>query len=157
MKVKFSASKLPLSVISRIAMLSPVSHVEFVFSDGVTIFPSVELGQVILVKKRFYPYEYVFDLDITEQEEQTLREWAESHIGVKFDYRALSPFNILIPRKKTSWKDPSVWMCSEFVAAGLEIVGYKLYDDKFKKIIPKNLLRKFQNKEVVKSVNNVHN
>lgn len=156
MKVKFSASRLPLSVISRVACLSPVSHCEFVFSDGVTIFPSVEIGQVILVKKRFYPYEYVFDLDVTASEEQIVRQWAEDQIGIKFDYRALAPFNVLIPRKKSSWKDPAVWMCSEFVAAGLELIGYKLYDDNFKKIIPKNLLRKFQNKEVVKN-GNIHN
>ncbi len=139
MKIRFSANILPLSWLIRLWTWSPVSHCEFVFSDGTMIYPAVENGHVILTKNKRYFREYEFELAVTAEQEQKLREWAESQIGIKYDYTALAPFNVLIPRTKKLWKDDQRWMCSEFCAYGLELIGFELFPDNFKKIAPSDL------------------
>ena len=145
MKIKFTSNRLPLSYLIRLWCFSKVSHVEFVFSDGVSIYPAVETGRTILTKKT-YTNEYIFDLNLTAEQEAKVRQWAESQIGVIYDYTALAPFNWIIPRAKSSWKDPKFWMCSEFCAYGLELVGIKLFDDAHKKIKPSDLYVKVKEK-----------
>ena len=71
-----------------------------------------------------------------KKQEAKLRSWAESQLGKPYDYTALAPLNVLIPRTKKQWKNDSQWMCSEFCAYGLELVGYKFFSDDFKKVKP---------------------
>lgn len=145
MKIRFTANFLPLSWLIRLWCSSRVSHVEFMFSDGTMIYPAVEIGQTILNKNKRYFREYVFELDITAKQQKDIRDWAESQIGVPYDYTALAPFNVLIPRKKKSWKDSNIWMCSEFCAYGLELAGIELFPDNFKKIKPSDLFDAIKN------------
>jgi uncharacterized protein YycO len=137
--------------------MSSVSHVQFEFSDGAQIFPSVEVGRTILTKNKNYTWEYPIDLknntqkiyvdlNLSDREESIIRNWAESQIGKPYDFTALAPLNVLIPRKKKYWKDDSSWMCSEFCAYGLELVGTKLFDDDTKKIKPSDLYRELKKK-----------
>lgn len=141
MKIRFSANILPLSWLIRLWCFSKVSHVEFIFSNGDMIYPAVETGHTILTRNKEYFQEYEFELDITKKEEQILRKWAESQIGVPYDYTALAPLNVLIPRKKKFWKDDIRWMCSEFCAYGLELVGIKLFPDDYRKVTPSDLMK----------------
>jgi uncharacterized protein YycO len=115
------------------------------FSDDTMIYPALEIGQTILNKNKRYFREYVFELDVTAKQEKEIRDWAESQIGVPYDYTALAPFNVLIPRKKKSWKDSNIWMCSEFCAYGLELAGIELFPDNFKKIKPSDLFDAIKN------------
>lgn len=139
MKIKFTASWLPLSPLIMLWTWSRCSHCEFEFSDGMVIVAAMEAGRVIATKNRKFTWEYVYDLSITEEQEQKLREWAEGELGKPYDYTALAPLNVLIPRTKKYWKDPKQWMCSEFCAYGLELIGIKLFADNFKKVKPSNL------------------
>lgn len=147
MKIKFTSSLLPFSIVCKLYTRSPVSHCEFVFSDGMSIYPAMEAGRVIQTKTS-YRNEFYFDLDVTKKEEQKLRDWAYGQIGKPYDYTALAPWNIFIPRSKTGWKDDSRWMCSEFCSFGLELLDMKLFDDDFTKITPADLFNKFNNKEI---------
>lgn len=142
MIVKFSANHfyLPLSPLIRLWTWSRYSHCEFVFSNGVSIFPAMEMGVVVSTKKK-YPVETYVHVDLTPEEERALYVWAKRQIGVPYDYTALAPFNVLIPRKKKSWKDPSLWMCSEFCAFGLDKSGIVLFEENKKKITPGDLFR----------------
>ena len=139
MKIRFTASLLPLSPLIRLWTWSRVSHCEFEFSDGLQIVAAMEAGRVIATRNRKYLWEYNYELDITEQQEKSLREWCEGELGKPYDYTALAPLNVLIPRTKKLWKDHKQWMCSEFCAYGLELVGIELFPDHFKKIKPSDL------------------
>lgn len=143
MKIKFTASLLPLSPLIRVATWAKCSHVEFEFSDGMVIAPVMEVGRVIATRDRKYRWEYPYELPISKKEEKTLRVWAEDQIGKPYDYTALAPFNVLIPRAKKLWKDDSMWMCSEFCAVGLELVGIKLFPEDYKKITPGRLMKTY--------------
>lgn len=143
MKIVFSANILPLSWLIRLWCMSSVSHVQFEFSDGVQIFPSVEVGRTILTRNKNYTWEYPIELNISSSQEKTLREWAESQIGKPYDYTALAPLNVLIPRKKKFWKDDERWMCSEFCAYGLELIGFEIFEETDKKIKPSDLYSAF--------------
>ena len=139
MKIKFSSNLLPFSVLCRLYTWSPASHVELVFSDGMSIYPAMENGHIIMTKTN-YRNEIHFELDVTEKEEQMIRDWAHDQIGKPYDYTALAPFNVLIPRTKKQWKDHKQWMCSEFAAYGLEVIDKSFFPDDFKKIKPSDLL-----------------
>ena len=141
MKIKFTASLLPLSPLIRLWTWSKCSHCEFEFSDGMIIVAAMEAGRVIATKNRKYRWEYVYDIPLTKKQEAKLRSWAESQLGKPYDYTALAPFNVLIPRTKKQWKNDSQWMCSEFCAYGLELVGYKFFSDDFKKVKPSDLYK----------------
>jgi len=140
-KIVFSASILPLSWLIRLWCMSSVSHVQFEFSDGVQIFPSVEVGKTVLTRNKYYTWEYPIEMNISTQQEKIIRAWAESQIGKPYDYTALAPFNVLIPRSKKYWRDDSYWMCSEFCAYGLELIGVNLFSDTEKKIKPSDLYK----------------
>lgn len=99
----------------------------------------MEAGRVIATRNRKYRWEYNYELDITEEQEAQLRAWCEGELGKPYDYTALAPLNVLIPRTKKIWKDHKQWMCSEFCAYGLELVGIGLFSDNFKKIKPSDL------------------
>ena len=144
MKIRFSANYLPLSWVIKVWTLSKVSHVEFIFSDGTMIYPSVETGHVILTRRKKYPYIYEFDLDITDKQEAELRAWAQEQIGVSYDWTSLAPWNIFIKRKKSWWGDSAYWMCSEFCAKGLAHIGINLFDETFKKITPEHLFQRIK-------------
>jgi hypothetical protein len=139
MKIKFSSNLLPFSILCRLYTWSPASHCELVFSDGMSIYPAMENGHIIMTRTN-YRNETHFDLDITKHEEDIIRKWAYSQIGKPYDYTALAPFNVLIPRTKKNWKDNKQWMCSEFCAYGLDLIDITLFSDKFKKIKPSDLL-----------------
>jgi hypothetical protein len=101
----------------------------------------MEVGVVVSTRKK-YPIETFVEVDITPAEERILYHWAKMQLGVPYDYTALAPFNVLIPRKKKSWKDSTAWMCSEFCAFGLEKIGIHLFDATKKKITPGELFKK---------------
>ena len=156
MKIKFTASYLPLSPLIMLWTWSKCSHCEFEFSDGMTIVPAMEAGKVIATKNRTYigvtylkMRDYTYDLPITERQEQEIRVWSEEQIGKPYDYTALAPLNVLIPRKKKAWKDDSRWTCSEFCAAGLELIGMEFFPDNFKKITPGDLMKKFEKENIL--------
>jgi uncharacterized protein YycO len=116
-----------------------VSHCEFEFSDGIQIVAAMEAGRIIATRNRKYRWEYNYELDITTDQEQVLRDWCEAELGKPYDYTALAPLNVLIPRTKKQWKDHKQWMCSEFCAYGLELVGFELFPDNYKKVKPSDL------------------
>jgi uncharacterized protein YycO len=122
-----------------------VSHCEFEFSDGIQIVAAMEAGRIIATRNRKYRWEYNYELDITAEQEQILREWCEEELGKPYDYTALAPFNVLIPRTKKQWKDHKQWMCSEFCAMGLEKIGLEFFDDNFKKVKPSDLYDAIKN------------
>lgn len=142
MKIRFTASFLPLSPLIRLWTWSKVSHCEFVFSDGMIITPAMECGRVIATKGKKYTWEYHYNLPLEKETE--LRNWAEKELGKPYDYTALAPLNVLIPRSKKQWKEDHIWMCSEFCAMGLEVIGLKFFDDTHKKITPGDLMKKFE-------------
>lgn len=139
MKIKFSSNLLPFSILCRLYTWSPASHCEIVFSDGMSIYPAMENGHIIMTRTS-YRNEIHFELDITEDEEGVVRNWAHRQIGKPYDYTALAPWNILIPRTKKHWKDDETWMCSEFAAYGLTLLGENFFPDDFKKVKPSDLL-----------------
>jgi len=143
MKIKFTASWLPLSPLIRLWTWSKCSHCEFEFSDGMIIVPAMEAGRVIATKNRKYTWEHVYDVPITEEQEKIVRQWAEGELGKPYDYTALAPLNVLIPRAKKQWKNDDQWMCSEFCAQGLELVGFEYFSDEHKKITPGDLMKAF--------------
>ena len=144
MKIKFTASWLPLSPLIRLWTWSQCSHCEFEFSDGMIIVPAMEAGRVIATKNRKYTWEYVYDIPVTEDQEKMLRQWAEDQLGKPYDYTALAPINVLIPRKKKQWKNDEIWMCSEFCAYGLEKLGIEFFPDNFKKVTPGDLHKAYR-------------
>ena len=139
MKIKFTSNLLPFSILCRLYTWSSASHCELVFSDDMSIYPAMENGNIIMTKTN-YRNEIHFDLDVTNKEEKIIRDWAHSQIGKPYDYTALAPFNVLIPRTKKQWKDDKTWMCSEFAAYGLDLIGKNLFAEDFKKIKPSDLL-----------------
>ena len=139
MKIRFTASLLPLSPLIRLWTWSRVSHCEFEFSDGIQIVAAMEAGRIIATRNRKYLWEYNYELDITAEQEQILRDWCEAELGKPYDYTALAPLNVLIPRTKKQW------MCSEFCARGLELVGIELFPDNYKKVKPSDLFDAVKN------------
>lgn len=139
MKIKFSSNLLPFSILCRLYTWSPASHCELVFSDGMSIYPAMENGHVIMTKTN-YRNEIHFELDVTNKQEKIIHDWAHNQIGKPYDYTALAPFNVLIPRTKKCWKDDKIWMCSEFAAYGLDLIGKNFFAEDFKKIKPSDLL-----------------
>ena len=71
MKIKFTASWLPLSPLIRLWTWSHCSHCEFEFSDGMIIVPAMEYGSTIAARNRKYTWEHVYDVPITEAQEST--------------------------------------------------------------------------------------
>jgi len=122
-----------------------VSHCEFEFSDGIQIVAAMEAGRIIATRNRKYLWEYNYELNITPEQEQILRDWCEAELGKPYDYTALAPLNVLIPRTKKQWKDHKQWMCSEFCAYGLELVGFDLFSDNLKKVKPSDLFDAVKN------------
>jgi uncharacterized protein YycO len=143
MKIKFTASWLPLSPLIRLWTWSKCSHCEFEFSDGMIIVPAMEAGRVIATKNRKYTWEHVYNIPVTPEQEQLIRQWAEDQIGKPYDYTALAPLNVLIPRTKKQWKNDDIWMCSEFCAYALELVGFEYFSNEHKKITPGDLMKAF--------------
>ena len=112
----------------------------------------MEAGRIIATRNRKYLWEYNYELNITPEQEQILRNWCEAELGKPYDYTALAPLNVLIPRTKKFWKDPKQWMCSEFCAMGLDLIGIKLFDDEFKKVKPSDLYRKLKTNPVAREL-----
>jgi uncharacterized protein YycO len=108
------------------------------------IVPAMEAGRVIATKNRKYTWEHVYDIPVTEDQEKMLRQWAEDQLGKPYDYTALAPINVLIPRKKKQWKNDEIWMCSEFCAYGLEKLGIEFFPDNFKKVTPGDLHKAYR-------------
>ncbi len=152
MKIRFTASLLPLSPLIRLWTWSRVSHCEFEFSDGIQIVAAMEAGRVIATRNRKYTWEYNYKLDISDKQERVLRDWCESQLGKPYDYTALAPLNVLIPRQKKQWKDDSRWMCSELCAYGLELVGFEFFGDNFKKVKPSDLFNAVQQSSKAKLI-----
>jgi len=153
LKIRFSANILPLSWVVRAWCLSKVSHVEFVFDDRITILPAIGLNRTVMTLSRPYTWNWEFVLNFTQSEEKIIREWCESQIGVPYDYTALAPLNILIPRKKKYWHDSSCWTCSEFCAYAFHLIGRGLFDLSQNKITPEDLFKKIKSSNFAKEVN----
>lgn len=142
LKIRFSANILPFSWVVRAWCLSKVSHVEFVFDDRITILPAIGLNRTVMTLSRPYTWNWEFVLNFSKEEEQIIREWCESQIGVPYDYTALAPLNVLIPRKKKHWHEDSCWTCSEFCAYAFQLIGRGFFDSGKRKITPEDLYRK---------------
>ena len=112
----------------------------------------MEAGRVIATRNRKYTWEYNYKLDISDKQERVLRDWCESQLGKPYDYTALAPLNVLIPRQKKQWKDDSRWMCSELCAYGLELVGFEFFGDNFKKVKPSDLFNAVQQSSKAKLI-----
>lgn len=142
MKIVFTNSYRPLPVLISLFTLSKMSHSEFLFSDGISIYPTPYSARVMLTRKRYTSRGiYMLDLDIAPSDERVIRDWAESQLGVPYDYNSLVPpgLDMIVPRAKDNWKEHHTWMCSEFCAYGLDLIGWKLFPDDFKKIRPVDL------------------
>lgn len=143
MKIVFTSSfTRPLPLVVSIFTLSKISHCEFLFSDGLSVFPSIYSKKVILTRKTYPVNEsVVLDLNISDAEEAVIRKWAESQLGVSYDFRSCIPpvLDKIISRKKATWQDSRAWMCSEFCAYGLDLIGWKLFKEDFFKVRPCDL------------------
>jgi uncharacterized protein YycO len=145
MKLIFNTSVRPLPLMISIFSLSKISHVEFCFSDGLTIYPSPYSCKVIMTRKKYSGSGVTpIELNIDKKEEAIIRSWAESQLGVPYDYSAfvIPVVDKVIPRKKDSWKDLGYWQCSEFCAYGLDLIGWDLFSNDFRMIRPVDLYRK---------------
>lgn len=138
MKLKFSSNYNVMSLFIQICELTRIGHVEFIFSDGRTIFPTPWLGRTIMAKEWSHRYEKIFELDVTAEEEATIRNWAETQLGVEYDWSAI----LKRRNKKESWKDGTTWICSEFVAYGLELININLFENSRKVISPYDVYNK---------------
>ena len=150
MKIVFTHSLRPLPMLISLFTQSRYSHCEFVFSDGKAIYPTPYSARVILTRKLYSgPNIHIIDLPFTEEQEQTIRAWADKQLGTPYDYNSLVPPGLdkIIKRKKPFWKHRSTWMCSEFCAYGLELAGMKFFPDDFKKVRPVDQYNKLINKE----------
>ena len=150
MKIVFTHSLRPLPMLISLFTQSRYSHCEFVFSDGKAIYPTPYSARVILTRKIYSgPNIHIIKLDVTPEQEQIIREWADKQLGVPYDFNGLTPPGLdkIIKRKKPNWKHRSSWMCSEFCAYGFELIGMKFFPDDFKKVRPVDLYNKLINKE----------
>lgn len=149
MKLIFTSSfKRPVPLIISILTRSKISHCEFVFSDGLTIYPSVYSCKTILTRKRYVdPNIYSFDLNVSAEEEAVVRQWAEETLGTPYDYSCIALTRSTLRRKKNSWKDPGTWMCSEFCAYGLDLIGWNFFPDNEQIILPCDLYNKMKEME----------
>lgn len=97
----------------------PYSHVELVFSDGV-FFSSSPRDDGVRFKKiepkedhwRFYP------VDVTSQQEQIVRDWCNTKVGLPYDWMGIHAFFIpwVIRQRKEEW------FCSEICITALQLV-----------------------------------
>lgn len=150
MKLIFTSSYTrPIPLLISILSRSKISHCEFVFSDGLTIYPSFYSNKVILTRKRYEkPNIYSFDLNVTSQEEKVIRQWAEDQLGMPYDFSCFTVHEKLLFRKKESWKDSGTWMCSEFCARGLDLIGWELYPKNKNIILPMDLYNTIKEMEI---------
>ena len=140
-RVRFSANHKPLSLLVRGLLFSQVSHVEFEMPDGTFVGSHLMKGKTLRNDKR-YPIEIFYTLNITKSQELELSDWIENQIDKPYDYTALFN-NKIMPRKKKVWHDESMWICSEFVAAGLKRIGAK-FPEGIQKIDPSYLYDEFR-------------
>jgi hypothetical protein len=95
------------------------SHVELVFSDGVS-FSSSQWDGGVRFKKINYSHKErwgFIELEIAEEKEQELREKCEKLVGKKYDWLGIM-FDQFIP---LNTQDSDRWWCSEIVAHILDI------------------------------------
>ena len=112
------------SIFSRLIRLktrSIYSHVELVFSDGISFsareqdHPAVEFIHV-----RFLPGEWDFiDLDVTQNEEYAIRQRCRSQVGKSYDWLGILGF--VLPFGE---HDDDDLFCSEAVTRALQVIGY---------------------------------
>lgn len=145
MKLIFSGSLTrPVPLVISILTRSRIAHCEFVFSDGITIYPSAYSCKTILTRNRYTkPNVYSFDLNISKRDEDIIRKWAEGELGTPYDYSCFR-----LNRTKDSWKDSGTWMCSEFCAYGLDLIGWNLFSGTERVIRPCDLYNKIKEMEV---------
>jgi len=108
------------------------SHIELVFSDGMSLSSSPREGEVRFKEISYDPntWEYV-DIDITEEQERLLRYKSSDLVGKKYDYFGIL-FWYIIPIKK---QKNDKWWCSE-------ICAYLLGWDEFR-VTPNKMARHY--------------
>jgi len=102
----------------------PFSHVELRFSDGMCFSSSFRDKGVRFKNIDIKPERWeILQLNIRDEQEQLLREWASKHIGKKYDFLGIFGFVI-----GTRIQNKKKWYCSEVCAATLKscmpVYGY---------------------------------
>ena len=96
----------------------PYSHVEILFSDGMWCSSSPRDSGVRY--KTIDPLDH-WDyraLDVTHKQEQIVRDWCDTKIGLSYDWWGVYSFLIpFIPQKDNEW------FCSEFCVVALQEIG----------------------------------
>lgn len=121
-KVIFSTTKRPSSGFLRWHTRSEYSHCEVLFND--CIIGARAAG----VKK--YPVDSVSEkhevaiVECSEEQAYRFREFLESKVGDKYDWRAYLGF---VFNKSTS-QDQNKWFCSELMLEAFNYAGIKLFD-----------------------------
>jgi len=106
------------------------SHIEIVFSDGMSFSASPREGKVRFKKIDFSPKRWVFhELEMTELEEAKIRAQAENLIGRKYDYKGIIGW-FVIPIKK---QENNQWWCSEIIAYLLKWKKFRVHPNKMAK------------------------
>ena len=119
-----------------VATLSPYSHCELVFSDGMFISSSPRDGGVR--QKFIIPDEnwVLCDLPVSDWSERSIRHWAELLCDKKVGYDWNGVYRFGMPWMK---EHPELYFCSEFCLAGLQSQNYFLTAGKPFKASPGSL------------------
>lgn len=134
-RLLFSTTRLPLSVVIRAVTWSRWSHVALV--DGDTVIEAVALHGV----RRMPLAEAVsrtsdFALtDLPAQNPQAILSVAASQLGKPYDYTALLGLAL-----RRDWQTDNAWFCSELVAWAFDAAGQPLLRPKFeRRVYPQHL------------------
>jgi hypothetical protein len=96
------------------------SHVELVFSDGLSFSSSIRDGGVRFKRIEYKPDRWDFlDLPITAPEEYIVRRWAEDQLGKGYDKPGILAY--INPLRK---QDPNRYYCSEICCEALQQIGW---------------------------------
>ncbi len=106
------------------------SHVELVFSDGMSFSSSPREGEVRLKKIDFDPDKWEFcDLRNYDMDEARVRAQAENFVGRDYDWKGIFLWFVLSIKKQ----DNSKWWCSEIIAFLLKWQNFRISPNKLAK------------------------
>jgi hypothetical protein len=93
-------------------------HVEIIFSDGVAF--SAQYGEGVRFVKNLDTSRgwWKVPLAVSAEEEQTVRQWCESHAGGRYDVPGVLAFKIPFIRQAMG-----AWFCSEICSTALQQIG----------------------------------
>lgn len=96
------------------------SHVEIIFADGFS-FSSSQWDGGVRFKDILYTSTDKWDIldipDMGVRKEKLMKEWCESQVGKKYDYRGILRFFVGVKED-----NPDKWFCSEICCAALQRV-----------------------------------